>query len=168
MDDELKSRLQCFTPMRVVLRLNKDGKVEGLTENSFDMGWSANRVRIWWSGKAFSMLGEHDIDGVQDAEYNRDDSQHLIFDPLADDCPVFVDWGAWWSAMQAGDNRKYDARNAIFLLKPHGTWQMRALVAEVQRDRVQKWFDGASAELRAAEAKLNAIDAVLRPPPASE
>jgi hypothetical protein len=106
----LKHDLGRFLPLRIILR-NEDGVLKGLTEESFCMAFDTSRVRVWWSGKAYSLLGEHIINGADDAKSNAKPGD-LIFDPLLEDCPIEVDWAAWRSA-----TRKYEQRNAPFKLK---------------------------------------------------
>lgn len=107
----LKYDLARFLPLRIVMRKGDNGNLEGLVEYSFCLGTSSSDVRIWWSGKAYSMIGEHHINGINDAEHNTKPGD-LIFDPLAEDCPVEINWVAWRSATQ-----KYGQRNAPFKLK---------------------------------------------------
>lgn len=109
-------RLERFLPIRVVIRRYMDGQIEGLTEESFSMNWSKNRVNIFWSGKAYSILGEHVLDGVADANYNCKPTEgdlitpsEMVIDPLAPDSPIKIDWEKWLSATS-----KYDKRNAPF------------------------------------------------------
>lgn len=109
--DILKHDLSRFLPIRVVFR--KDGdKLKGLIENSFSMDLSDTRVRIWWSGKAYSFLGEHDINGIEDAEQNSKSSDDLIIDPFADDSPIDINWEEWFNA-----DSKFRKRNAPFRLR---------------------------------------------------
>ena len=110
-----------FMPIRVVLRRHADGEIEGLVENSFSMDWSKQRVNIFWSGKAYSMLGEHMLDGVESAEYNCKKTEPDLFtpeefvvDPLAEDSPIEIDWEAWLNATD-----KFTKRNAPFKVKQH-------------------------------------------------
>lgn len=109
--DVLKHDLSRFLPIRIVLRKAPDGTLRGLCEESFSMSVNDNRVRIWWSGKAYSMLGEHDINGVEDAAHNAA-AGDIILDPLEGDCPVEVDWGRWRI-----DTSKYGQRNAQFKVR---------------------------------------------------
>lgn len=108
--------LERFLPIRIVLR-EEDGRLFGLTEESFSLSTSPERVQIYWSGKAYSILGEHNIDGVEDAQHNANHRGDTVYDPLSDDCPVEINWSYWLTAMAAGSKRKYDARNAPFKLK---------------------------------------------------
>jgi len=107
----LKYGLSKYLPVRIILRKDKDGKFNGLCEDSFSMNLSEYNVRIWWSGKAYSMLGEHNIDGIKDAEYNAKEGD-LVVDPLSEDCPVEINWEKWLTATS-----KYNKRNALFKLK---------------------------------------------------
>ena len=101
-----------FLPIRVVLRKGEDGTLQGLTEESFSMGWESKYIRIWWSGKAYSNFGTtHEINGIEDAKYNAKEGD-LVIDPLAEDSPIQIDWNSWLSA-----TTKYYKRNAPFKIK---------------------------------------------------
>lgn len=100
-----------YLPMRIVMRKTEEGKLQGLCEDSFSMSMSDHSVRIWWSGKAYSMLGEHLINGISDSEHNAKEGD-IILDPLAEDCPVEINWDKWLTA-----ETKYSKRNALFKLK---------------------------------------------------
>lgn len=112
-----QERLESMLPMRVVLRRHADGTLEGLTEETWNLNWSATHVNVFWSGKAYSILGEQTIDGVADAQFNcKSDSspdvftpQEMVIDPLAEDSPIRIDWTRWLHA-----STKYDKRNAHF------------------------------------------------------
>lgn len=107
----LKHNLSRYLPIRVVLRKDTDGKLKGLCENSFSMDLSDRDVRIWWSGKAYSFLGEHQLNGIDDANFNAK-SEDLVLDPLDEDCPIIIDWERWHAA-----TTKYGKRNAPFRFK---------------------------------------------------
>ena len=107
----LKHGLSKYLPIRIVLRKNEDGKLQGLCEDSFSMSMSDYNVRIWWSGKAYSMLGEHNLSGIEDAEHNAKEGD-FILDPLLDECPVEINWEKWTTA-----TTKYSKRNALFKVK---------------------------------------------------
>lgn len=115
---EDQERLQRFLPVRAVIRRHTDGSIEGLTEESWNMNWSNKRVNIFWSGNAYSMLGESVLDAQADAEHNCKKpaapdlftAQESVIDLMADDCPVAVDWKSWLNA-----SHKYDKRNAHFI-----------------------------------------------------
>ncbi len=100
-----------FLPMRIVLRKLDDGTYHGLCEDSFSMSTEPGIARIWWSGKAYSMIGEHTINGIDDANRNSKEGD-IIVDPLSDDCPVQINWDRWLSA-----TTKYGKRNASFSTK---------------------------------------------------
>lgn len=111
--ESIKSHL----PLRVIIRPTDAGQFVGLTEESFSMGWEPDRVRIWWSGNAYSNFGSHHvIDGVKDAEYNARSPNATIYDPLSEDCPIDVDLEQWAQDFTAGRS-KYLARNAPFKAK---------------------------------------------------
>ena len=108
----IKAYIQKYTPIRIIL--NRECTM-GYCEESFCMSESNNRVRIWWSGKAYSILGEHTINGIDDSAYNIKDSNRLIFDPTDPMCPVNIDWELWLNDMY--NNNKYGSRNANFTIK---------------------------------------------------
>ena len=108
--------LEKYLPLRVVVRQHINGTIEGLTEESFNMNWSNRYVRVFWSGTAYSMLGEHTINGIDDAVHNckktsTEDCLTIenVYDPLDPHCPIQVDWRAWLNAKD-----KYSKRNAPF------------------------------------------------------
>lgn len=104
-------KLSKYLPIRIVLRKSEDGKLKGLCEDSFSMSMSDRNVCIWWSGKAYSILGEHTLSGVKDAEHNAEEGD-MVIDPLSDDCPVEIDWEKWITA-----TTKYSQRNALFKVR---------------------------------------------------
>ena len=116
---EDQERLARFLPVRAVIRWHADGSLEGLTEESWNMNWSDKRINIFWSGKAYSMLGESVLNAQADAEHNCKKStphdlftaQETIIDLMASDCPIAVDWKRWLDA-----RHKYDKRNAHFIV----------------------------------------------------
>ena len=110
--DVLKYDLGRLMPLRCVIKRDEDGKIHGLTEESFSMGWETDRVNIFWSGKAYSILGEHVIDGVSTAQDNAERLGGIIIDPLSPDSPIVIDWQKWRAA-----TNKYDKRNAPFTTK---------------------------------------------------
>lgn len=106
----LKHNLSRYLPIRVVIR-KEDDKIKGLIENSFSMDFSETRVRVWWSGKAYSFLGEHNLNGIEDAEHNAKPGD-LVIDPFAEDSPIEVDWAAWEKSTD-----KFGKRNAPFRIR---------------------------------------------------
>lgn len=112
MSDELWQYLLDHYPLRIVMKKDEDGNLLGYCENSFSMSFEKARVRIWWSGTAYSNFGStHEIDGIGDATHNSKEGD-LILDPLDKDCPVDIDWNSWLNA-----TGKYDRRNARFKMK---------------------------------------------------
>lgn len=117
-------RLQSFLPVRAVIRRHFDGTLEGLTEESWNMNWSDTRINIFWSGTAYSMLGESVLDAQADAQHNCKATSspdlftptELVIDLMADDCPIAIDWSRWLNA-----KHKYDKRNAHFMIKGNTT-----------------------------------------------
>lgn len=151
--------LEKYLPLAVNIRL-EDGKVQGLTELSFGMNWSDKTALISWSGTAYSILGEHDLNGPRDAENSRLKyyPTTFCFDPLSEDCPIEVDWDKWLAARNAEGEKfnKFNARNAPFKVKPHGVWQMRALYAERDVKQLKKtWLQMGAQNIKAVELLMN-------------
>lgn len=107
----LKHDISRYLPIRVILA-EKEGKLQGYVEHSFSMDWSETQVLIYWSGKAYSMLGEHKLDAIKWSSDNNVAAGGTIYDPLTEDCPIEIDWARWLSA-----TNKFDKRNAPFKLK---------------------------------------------------
>ena len=110
--DILKYDLGRFMPIRCVIKRDKDNHIYGLTEESFNMNWEKSRINIFWSGKAYSIIGEHIIDGIDSAQHNASSMGGEVIDPLSPDSPILIDWNKWRSATS-----KYDKRNAFFVTK---------------------------------------------------
>ena len=72
---DLRARVERLMPLRVVIRQYPSGATEALTEESWSMNWSDHRALVFWSGKAYSLLGEHLLDGVADAQAHCNDGQ---------------------------------------------------------------------------------------------
>lgn len=106
-----KVYLERFKPIRIVMREDESRQLKGLVEHSFAMDFDEKRTCVFWSGKAYSILGEHELDGVSWAKNNAKPGD-FVFDPLDPMCPVQVDWPAWLSA---GD--KFSKRNAPFAIR---------------------------------------------------
>lgn len=108
----LEEKLKSLSPMYAVLYVNKDGTLSGLIENSFSMDLSRERVNIFWSGKGYSMLGEHSVDGKSWAKQNCRTRGYFMVDLTSADCPIEVDFEGWISATS-----KFYKRNAKFKVK---------------------------------------------------
>ncbi len=113
---EIRSKLPVFI---VLAREPGSNCYKGLIENSFTMDWSSDRVRAFWTGKAYSILGEHQLDGQKDAEAQKKyykikhpDWMIEIFDARSPECPILINWEAWYKA-----NTKYDSRNMPFAMR---------------------------------------------------
>lgn len=96
----------------------------GIIERSFSMDINPERVLVYWTGKAYSFLGECVVDAKKDAEHLRDSMQPQYPDAdleawdLADpDCPITIDEDAWIADRRAKPLRKFNARNAIFSMR---------------------------------------------------
>lgn len=101
-----------FLPIRIILRFDENGNIEGLCEDSFSMSWMKDRVQVYWSGKAYSILGEHQLDAVRDSAVNAKKFKAYAFDPMDSMCPVKLDLARWLNGVYS--NNKYEARNSIF------------------------------------------------------
>lgn len=115
-----------FRPMCVVLgRAPGDNAWQGRVEGSFSMGWSQDRVRLWWSGTARSILGTLEINGREDAEGNcpprggtkQHGWEYAVFDLEDPSCPIVVAWEEWLADMAQGVRRKYENRNPRFRMR---------------------------------------------------
>lgn len=112
-------------PAWVILRRKpEENAYYGLIENSFSMDWSADRVRVHWTGTAYSIVGEIKIDGKRDAlstaanQRKRHPEWTIEAYDLSDpSCPIEIDIPFWLEAVKAGQSRKFDARNAKFKMK---------------------------------------------------
>lgn len=159
MSPGLMEKLERLLPIRVVARI-EDGRIEGRVENSFSMDWEKSRINIFWSGKAYSMLGEHNLDGVSWAKSNVNQFKYteFVLDPMQDDCPIEIDWESWLTAQT-----KYDKRNAPFKTKPGGAYQLRAMAAERELAVVKPQLDNVCKQCTELEDKLDSINALLNP-----
>ena len=143
-------------PMRVIRR-EFENVIQGRTEHSFSMEWSNERAVVFWSGHAYSNLGtEHDINAIITAEHNLRDKRALIFDPFDEACPVIFDWIAWERAVS-----KFNRRNVPFVVKPFGTFVLRALLAERTLIECAKALDSWEKRAVSAEDNLAAIEGVV-------
>lgn len=111
----------------ILLRLSKgDNAYSALVENSFSVDWRTDSVRFFWSGKAYSILGTHELDGFQDAEDQREhyqlkypDDVLTVFDVRDPNLPIIIDWSEWQKNREYGRQddkrwRKFLARNPSF------------------------------------------------------
>lgn len=164
MSPELMEKLERFLPIRVVARV-EDGRIEGRVENSFSMDWEKSRINIFWSGKAYSMLGEHNLDGVSWANSNVNKYKYteFVLDPMQDDCPIEIDWESWLAA-----KTKYDKRNAPFKAKPGGAHMLRAMAAERELAIIKPQLDNVCKERTALEDKLDSIVELINPTTTTE
>ncbi|MDX0267671.1 hypothetical protein GOC13_07490 [Sinorhizobium meliloti] len=118
----------------IVLRRDKgQNGFTGLVEHSFSMDWGADEVRFWWTGKAYSILGEHQLDGRKDAESQakhyrekHPDSEFVVFDVRDPQLPVELDWSPYLKNREYGRSEdpkeqrrwsKHAARNVRMKMK---------------------------------------------------
>lgn len=117
-----------FKPLRIIVRPTADGSWEGLVEHSFSLDWSRTHVNMFWSGKAYSILGETKIDSVEWAHDNmtRKTSEYsevrvpindgrACFDPEDPACPIEVNLAYWHESW--AKRGKFDCRNAPFKVR---------------------------------------------------
>lgn len=158
---ELQDKLARYLPIRMVVRV-EEGKVQGRVEHSFSMDWDDGRVNVFWSGKAYSILGEHQLDGVKWANDNVNKQKfnefEFVIDPLADDSPIDVDWETWLAATD-----KFSKRNAKFTVKPGAAFQLRAMAAEAELVKLRASYTWALNARDEAEDKLEKLEAILHP-----
>lgn len=125
----LDEKIKSLSPLYAVLYVNPDQTLSGLIEHSFCMDWDKNRVNIFWSGQAYSILGEHTLDGKKNAQHNCNRKGAFVVDLLADDCPIEVDWVAWLSATQ-----KFYKRNAPFKMKEGFDFSEQATQSKIDEE----------------------------------
>jgi hypothetical protein len=160
MNIETQEKLQRYLPIRVAVRLY-ESKVQGRVEHSFSMDWDDTRVNVFWSGKAYSILGEHQLDGVSWAagNVNKYNMTEFVIDPLAEDSPIEVDWESWLAATD-----KFNKRNAKFKVKPHGVYLLRALAAERELAELKPRYESRGVALTELREKFEKLDAIMNPP----
>lgn len=164
MNDEIKAKLERFLPLAVVLRYD-DMDIEGRIEHSFSIDWADNRIRIWWSGKAYSMLGEHTINGPEDGKYNMDlnNPKEFLFDALDPELPIEINWEQWIKNMEQKPGDKFAKRNAPFTVKPHGVWQLRAMATERELAELKPRYKNVCKARDEADDKLEKLNELLNP-----
>jgi hypothetical protein len=122
-DEQMLARI---SPLRIVMGKVKDGNALscGVVERSFSMDLDFDRVGVWWSGTASTIIGNVTIDAVEDADHHHayftrhhPDFEFVILDPLAEDCPIEVDITQWLADLRIGQRKKYEARNATWKIK---------------------------------------------------
>jgi hypothetical protein len=119
--------LERMSPLRIVMGRNKDRSnnySHGVIENSWTMDLSTERVSVWWTGTANTIIGKITIDAQEDAEdqlaYFRrkhPDMEFEILDPRAEDCPICIDIPTWLADNRIGQSRKFQARNAAWTIR---------------------------------------------------
>jgi hypothetical protein len=159
MTPEIQQKLERFKPIRMVVK-SQDGKIQGRVENSFSMSWDTTRANVFWSGPAYSMLGEHTLDGEHWAKQNINEFalNEFIIDPLAEDSPIEVDWEHWLNATD-----KFNKRNALFNVKLNGEWVLRAKTAERELSIVKPQLESAYKRLDEASDTEQKLKAILFP-----
>jgi len=138
-------RLTRFLPVRVLIGTPPGANhPQCLIEHSFSMDWSTDRVLIFWSGKAYSILGELKLDAAKEiiSQQQHYAAKHPDWkieacDPLAEDSPVEIDWDRWLKALETGS--KFDKRNAHFVLSDREILrEANANYSAVQREEIAK------------------------------
>lgn len=112
-------------PMYFVLgRRPGDNCLISPIERSFCMDVSTERAFVFRTGKFYSILGEHDIDGLAWAteECERCNRDHpgwdfKVYDAHAEDFPIEVDWEAWNRDLEHRVGRKFAIRNPAFVMR---------------------------------------------------
>lgn len=104
----------------VLRRMKGSNSFEGLIENSWNLDWSKDRVRFWWSGTGTdNIFGlKHTVDGKKDAEhyvnqYKQKYDEVVSFNVRDPDLPVILDWD-YWLANREG---KFEDRNPKMRMK---------------------------------------------------
>lgn len=118
----LPKEIQHLRPIYVTIARKKgQNSWAGRVEKSFCMGWSLERVRLFWSGKAYSFLGEHTLCGKYDAENNIPENknskwEYHVFDVEDEECPIDIDFDQWVLDISTVSD-KFNMRNAKFSMK---------------------------------------------------
>lgn len=108
-----EEKVKSLSPMFAVVCVNPDGTLSGLVENSFSMSKSADRVNVFWSGRGYSFLGEHNVDGKSWAKQNYNPARGWFMVELGtEDCPIEIDLVNWFNS-----TTKYTKRNALFKMR---------------------------------------------------
>lgn len=124
----LEEKVQSLSPMFAVVCVNPDGTLSGLVENSFAMSKSADRVNVFWSGRGYSMLGEHNLDGKSWAKQNCNPARGWFMVELGtENCPIEIDLVNWFQATS-----KYNKRNALFKMREGFDFSEEAKAAAVR------------------------------------
>jgi len=115
-EDEARD-LEQFKPIRISLVRDPEGRWLGVVEHSMAMGTDRERVNIWWSGEAYSILGKHVLNAIDDTRNNPSTLNGEIFDPFDPACPVEINWSYWLRALREEKRGKFDKRNAPFAVR---------------------------------------------------
>jgi hypothetical protein len=150
-------RMAKMLPVRVILRV-VDKKIVGVVKNATSKSESESAVYIFVSDSEQRMQGGLTLDAVADANFNHNPKNRteFLFDPLDLDSPIDVDWSKWLDA-----TTKYDKSNAHFTPKLHGTYMLRAQVAENELDLLRPVYDKMSNTIQGLETKLERIQRVI-------
>jgi hypothetical protein len=156
---EQEAELESFKPIRVIVRVRAN-QVEAMVEHSWSMDWGVHHVSIFRSGKAYSMLGEHDLDGIKDAKANNRSiaSNQFIVDPFEEGSPIEIDWSTWIKATD-----KFGSRNAPYRVVQNGEFVLRALTAERQLLDLQRSYDSLKVSFHDADEALDKIRSIVCP-----
>lgn len=116
-------RLRRFLPIRVLVATEPGANhPKCLIEHSFSMDWSADDCLLFWSGKAYSILGEHTLNAereivAQQKFYAMKHPKWKVegIDPLSPESPIQVNWARWLAALETNGS-KFGKRNAPYRL----------------------------------------------------
>lgn len=104
----------------VLRRLPGENAFWGYIERSWNMDYSPERVRFWWSGTGHSIIGQMKVDGLKDAEHNATyvrknfpDAEVLVMSVDDPNLPIVIDWPRWHKERE----RKFEDRNPAFTMK---------------------------------------------------
>ena len=123
MVDEIDQRLSRLLPIRcLIARTHGANRPKALVELSFNMDWSDRWALVFWSGTAYSILGEMKLNAETEVASQLNyymnkhpDWEFTVVDPLAEDSPIKIEVDTWLKAQSSGN--KFRARNAPYELR---------------------------------------------------
>lgn len=104
----------------VILGKNKNGQIMSVTENSFSMGYSKERCKVWIKyprEKNFPKLYFNHLREMKDSYQKSFPSYDWdIYRVNSQRCPIKINW-ARWKTFRGKYYDKYEYRNPMFIVK---------------------------------------------------
>lgn len=114
----------------LLVKKPSENSYSGIVEGSFALDSNKDRTRFFWTGVAYFLGNQYDIDGKKDAQEMMDyylkkypDWEIEMFDVENEDLPVTIDWEQWFKDNEPNPNtlsgvkNKFGARNVKFEMK---------------------------------------------------